>query len=281
MIFKELFQLINLILPAISAIFTGIVCFITYRTYNEQFKQMRNATLPNLKLLSVNVKKSNSDTPVLSDGSYCRIFYGNSANYMNLNQKIATFNADDSRIENGFIDEIKSNIDLHINKSNAYFTYFNSKIFLIANHATDKDSFIIEHSNVKMEFHNYGAPISCLSIKSLVVFYKPNMNLEKLFFYGNENHIITLSPKQNKSLVIYFDEVTTNFNNSLCQIQQDTYEDAPDSFNLLTNHMPENILAYDKLELTLNCWDLFNNKKKIKITIEYNGNFFVSSTSLQ
>lgn len=262
---------------ALSALFTGITCFATFRIYNAQLKQHNNQKLPNLKLLSVNIKKSHRNLSSLSDGSYCRIFNGQSEDYMKLNQKIAVFSANDPKIEDGFIEEIKANI----NTPNAYFTYFESNVFLIANHATNIDAFIVEHSNVKMKFHNYGALISCISIKSLIVFYKPNMNLEKLIFYGNEKNIITLSPEQNKDFVVYFDEVTTNLNNSLCQIHQNLYEIAPDSFNLLTKRMPENILTYNKLELNLNCWDLYNNKNELKISIEHNGCFFVTSTSLK
>jgi hypothetical protein len=273
----ELKDQLTITFSAIALIISAISLKNSHRINTAQLKLIYNQKLPNIKLLSVDITKSIPNKSTVFDGSYCRIFNGESTANISLNNKMATFNTNDPSIENGFIQEIKENI----NKPNAYFTYFNSKPFLIANHATDIDSFIIDHSNVKMTFHNYGALISGLSIKSLVVYYKPEMDLKKLTFYGNEQNIITLSPEENNNLVMFFNEVTTNLNNSLCQIPEKIYENSPHSFTLLRTHMPENILSYNKLELNLNCWDLYNNKTELKITIEYNGNFFVSTTTLQ
>lgn len=273
----ELKDKLTITLSVIAIIVSVISLISSYRINCAQLKQMYNQKLPNIKLLSVDITKSIPNNSTVFDGSYCRIFNGEFTTDISLNNKMATFNANDTSIENGFIQEIKSNI----NNPNAYFTYFNSKPFLIANHATNTDSFIIDHSNVKMTFHNYGALISGLSIKSLVVYYKPEIDLKKMTFYGNEQNIITLSPEENNNLVMFFDEVTTNLNNSLCKIPEKIYEDSPISFTLLRTHMPENILTYNKLELNLNCWDLYNNKTELKITIKYNGNFFISTTTLQ
>lgn len=273
----ELKDQLTITLSIIAIIISAISLISSYKINGAQLKQIHNQTLPNIKLLSVDITKSIPNKSTVFDGSYCRIFNGKFNNNISLNNKIATFNANDQSIENGFIQEIKSNI----NNPNAYFTYFDSKPFLIANHATDINSFIVDHSNVKMTFINYGSLISNLSIKSLIVYYKPEMKLKNLTFSGNEQNIITLSPEENKNLIMFFDEVTTNLNNSLCQIPEEIYENSPSSFSLLRTHMPENILTYDKLELNLNCWDLYNNKTELKITIEYNGNFFVSTTTLQ
>lgn len=80
-------------------------------------------------------------------------YYGDTTSNISLNEKIVTFNAEDknNNIENGFIDEIKSNMYKKV--------YFTNKPYLIINHATNKSNFIINHSNVKITFHNYGAKI--------------------------------------------------------------------------------------------------------------------------
>ena len=44
--------------------------------------------------------------------------------------------------------------------------------------------------------------------------------------------------------------------------------------------MVENRLQYDKLEIVIHCWDLYNNETTSKITFEYNGNFFISTTTI-
>lgn len=278
--FKELFQLINLILPAISAIFTGIVCFITYRTYNEQFKQMRNAKLPNLKILSVESYKSKyGSSDSLYDDKYCRMFYGESTANISLDDNIATFDLEKpevcAQIEDGFIEEIQS----HIGKNNAYFTYFGSKPYIIINHASNKESFIIDHSNVKITLHNYGAIISAISIESVIVFSNPGMNIDPLKFDGDKENKISLSPNDNKEFVLFLDEVTTNLNNSLCEMSASTYRNCPEAFDLLRAHMAKNRLNYNKMEVKFCCWDMYNNETLSKVTFEYNGNFFISYTT--
>ena len=59
-------------------------------------------------------------------------------------------------------------------------------------------------------------------------------------------------------------------------MSQTTYANVPNKIDILKTHMIENILNYNKLELKLHCWDLFNNETVSKITIEYNGNFLLA-----
>lgn len=272
--------LTSLIISIISLIFLGLTYFTTHKTYNAQLKQIQNQELPNLRILSVESHKSHyNSSDSIYDGKYCRIFYGDASSVnISLNENIAVFDANNpnTEIESGFIDEVKS----HIGDNNAYFTYFGTKPYLILNHASNHDRFIIDHSNVKLTLHNYGAKISALSIKEIIVHYKSEMNVEPTIFYGNDKNKISLSPDENDKFILYLDEVTTDLNNSLCQMSESTYINSPESFDLLRAHMVTNRLNYDKLEVKFRCWDMFNNETILKITFEYNGNFFVSSTTI-
>ena len=89
-----------------------------------------------------------------------------------------------------------------------------------------------------------------------------------------------MSPNENEEFVLFLDEVTTDLNNSLCQMSASTYINTPESFNLLRTHMVTNRLNYNKLEVTLSCWDIFDIKTLLLITFEYNGDFFISSTTI-
>lgn len=246
-----------------------------YKFQQEQMNELSRQKLPNLKIISIDITKSHPTETKISDNSYIRIYNGKSNVKNELKNLIATFDASDLSIEPGFIQEVKS----HIDKPNVYFTYYNEKPHLVANHATNQNSFIVDHSNAKMTFHNYGAIISAISIESLNVYYKEKMNYKDLTFFGNKENIITISPDDNEKFELFFDEVTTNLINSLCQISDDIYEKASESFDLLKTRMYDNMLTYDKLELNLICWDMYNNETKLRITIEYNGTFFVSSTT--
>ncbi|WP_304528276.1 hypothetical protein [Romboutsia ilealis] len=189
---------------------------------------------------------------------------------------MALFNYKDEKIENGFIKEIES----HIGNNETYFTYFGSHPYLMIVHASSKERYIVDHSNVIIKLHNYGATISALSIESFTVYYTPKQNIEPITFQGDINKKITLSPEENDNFVLHFDEVTTDLSNSLCQITAISYKNSSDYMTLLRTHMIENDLKYDKLEIKFHCWDLFNNKTILKITIEYNGDFFISNTSV-
>lgn len=265
----------SFIISVISLIFSIVLCIVTVILYLKQYKQIQKQNLPNLRIISVISDKSDS-TSSINDGTYCRIFSGESEINLSLNGQMAVFDAKDEKIEEGFIDEIQS----HIGKNDTYFTYFGLQPYLIINHATSKENFIIDHSNVKITLHNYGATINSMAIDSLTVYYKPNMNIEPFTFYGDINNKITLSPDENNEFVLFLDEVTTNLNNSLCKTSPSQYQGLPKSCNLLRTHMVENKLQYDKLEIIVHCWDLYNNETISKITFEYNGNFFVSSTTV-
>lgn len=279
-IINENLGLISLTISLISLIFVGLTYFITHKTYNAQLKQIQNQELPNLRILSVESFKSQYNlSDSVYDGKYCRIFNGDASTVnISLNENIAVYDANDpnTKIEGGFIDEVKS----HIGDNNAYFTYFGAKPYLILNHASNSDRFIIDHSNVKLTFHNYGTKISALAIKEIVVYYKSEMNTEPITFYGDDKNKISLSPDENDKFILYLDEVTTDLNNSLCQMSVSTYINSPESFDLLRAHMVTNRLNYDKLEVKFCCWDMFNNETLLKINFEYNGNFFVSSTTI-
>lgn len=264
----------SLIISIISLLFSGLTYFVTYKTYNAQFKQIRNQNLPNLKILSMSCTKSNPQSSTVNDGSYCRIYNGESSSDISINGSMAIFNSEDNSIEPGFIKEIKSNMNKKV-----YFTYVDGKPYIIANHATNIKRFIVDHSNTKITFHNYGAKISALSIEKLNIYYKPEMNLDILTLEGNPKNKITLSPEENDLFELYYDEVTTDLNNSTCQLPNNIYNSMIGTFNILKSHMASNILCYDKLEIIFICWDMFNIPQKYSIIIEYNGNFFVSSTT--
>lgn len=270
-------EYISLLISILSFLASLAVYFITYRTYSAQLKQMHNKELPNFKIIAVE-SHINHQTENISvyDGVYCRIYSGESTSNISLNENLAVFDAQKENIEDGFIEEIKS----HIGENNTYFTYFGGKPYLIINHALSKERFIIDHSNVIIKLHNYGATISALSIESFIAHYKSNDAIQKIIFNGNIENKITLSPEENNEFVLFFDEVTTDLNNSLCQISPSIYPMLPEYMDLLRTHMVQNRLNYNKLEIKLHCWDLFNNKTIFKITIEYNGNFFISTTSI-
>jgi len=271
---KEYLDFLSLIISILSFIISFFTCFITVRTYNAQFKQIKNQELPNLKILSIVSNKSESnDSKALSENKYCRIIKNSGTD----KNEMAVFTSDDEEIENGFIYEIES----HIGKNNVYFTYFNQNPFLVINHASDKKKYVVDHCNVIISLHNYGATISALSIESFTAYYKASKDIEKIFFRGNIDKKITLSPNENENFILCFDEVTTNFENCLCHTDSEDYNELPESIDILRIHMPENSFSYDKLEIKFHCWDLFNNETVSTITIEYNGNFFISTTSIE
>ena len=261
---------LSIILSTLSLIVSFILCFVTFKTYNAQLKQIKNQELPNFKILSIDAIKSYpNNNPSLYDGSYCRIIKGEPIKEHTLNGNLAVFDCQNEQIEPGFIEEIES----HIGKNETYFTYFGTKPYLMIVHASSKERYIVDHSNVIITLHNYGAKISALSIKSFTAYYNLEQNINPITFQGDINKKITLSPDENDNFVLYFDEVTTDLNNSLCQITPDAYITSPDYMNLLRTHMVKN-----ELEIKFHCWDLFNNETDFKITIEYNGDFFISDT---
>ncbi len=166
------------IFTAISTIFTAAICFVTCKTYNAQFKQIKAQELPNLKVLTINsIKSDTGKSPSLYDGSYCRIIKGENI----LRDTIPEFEFQNKQIEHGYIEEIES----HIGNNETYFTYFGGKPFLMVIHASSKEQFIVDHSNVIINFHNYEATISALSIESFSVYYKSEKNTEPITFQGN------------------------------------------------------------------------------------------------
>ncbi len=266
-------DIIGLIFSALSLLISSLIYFITYRTYNAQLEQIKKQNLPNLKILSTSLIKSDPSSSSINDGSYCRISKGETSSDISIGGSLATFKFTDSNIEPGFIDEIESTMNKKV-----YFTYVNGKPYLVANHATSTERYIIDHSNAKITFHNYGSKISTLSIEKLIIYYKPEMNIKTLTLKGNPNNKITLTPEENEEFELYFDEVTTDLNNSTCQLPKSIYDSMIDSFNLLRSHMTSNFLSYNKLEIYFMCWDMYNLPQKYLITLEYNGNFFTSST---
>ncbi len=49
---------LSIILSTLSLIVSFILCFVTFKTYNAQLKQIKNQELPNFKILSIDAIKS-------------------------------------------------------------------------------------------------------------------------------------------------------------------------------------------------------------------------------
>ena len=79
------------ILTSISTLFTAIICYVTCKTYNAQFKQIRKQSLPNLQILSIKYSKSNPNDTNLSNGRHCRIKRGSTKADINISNNIASF----------------------------------------------------------------------------------------------------------------------------------------------------------------------------------------------
>lgn len=236
------FNLVDII-TCLILLFTAI---ISYKVYSIQKEQTQKQRLPYLKISSVISEKSTPDIHSVYNNLYCRIYNGETKNSivnLDLDGNMKVFSANDEQIEPGFIDEIKS----HIGKNDVYLTYFGSKPFLVVNHASNPDNFIIDHCTVKISLHNYGATIDSISIESLTVYYKSDLNIEPFTFDGNPTLKMTLSFDENNDFSLFLDEVTTNLNNSLCEMAPSIYEHLPLSYDLLKTHIGENQLNYDKL----------------------------------
>lgn len=272
-------ELIIEITPFIALIVSIITSASTMRLSKLQRKLLENQKLPNLNILSVETTKSKADSSTkVTDAKHCRIYEGNSMADFSLQKHMAVFESTDIGIEPGFIDELKSHIKN--NKRDVYLTYFDSKPYLIIQHASNVNNFIIDHSNVKIKFCNYGAKMTAFSIESFKVYYNEERDISELFFKGDPAQKITFKPEDNDEFELFFDEVTTDLNNSMCQLPLDVYLATPDSFDILKAHSERNVLCYHKLEIVCICWDIYNMPIKYLITIEHNGNFFVSTTSL-
>lgn len=271
-------DIISILIPFIALI-VSICSFIsTNKTSRLQREVLEKQKLPNLTILSIETTKSNPQTSSVKDGSHCRIYEGSPETDISLNNSMATYKSTNTDIDLGFINELKTHITR--NKKDVYLTYFFSKPYLMIQHATDPNDFIIDHSNVKITFHNYGAIITALSIERFKVYYNPEIEFESQTFEGMIEQKITLTPEENDSFILFFDEITTNFNNSMCRLPEHVYNSTPDSFDILKAHTERNVLRYNKLEITLICWDIYNNPIKYLITVEHNGNFFISTTTL-
>lgn len=286
-------DIISTLIPFIALI-VSICSFIsTNKTSRLQREILEKQKYPNLKVISVESFKSkygSSDT--VYDGKYCRMYYGESRANLSLDNNIAIFDLKKAeicaQIEYGFIDEVKSHININKAKNvnmeekihDAYFTYFGCKPYLILNHASNSNSFIIDHSNVKIKLHNYGTPITAISIKSVTVHYNQEKNINLLKFDGDSNNKISLSPQENEEFILFLDEITTDLDDSLCKMTTETYINSPDTLSMLRTHISENRLSYDRIEIEFQCWDMYNTKTILKITFEYNGNFFVSTTTI-
>lgn len=264
----------TIIKDSLTLMFSFIALIISFITLWSNLKEKRQKRLPNLKILSIINTKSILNASDITQSNHCRIQHGYSTCNISLDGKICTYKSEDCK-EYGYIDEIKAN------KNKAYFTYFSSKPHLVINHATDNNRFIIDHSNVKIIFHNYGAKISALSISKFKIFFNDNTHFESLVLLGDKNNKLTISPQENETFELYFDEITTDLNNSMCQlVNPEYYDSSPQSIDLLKTHIPKEIFAYNKIEMTTTCWDVNNRPIEYLITIEHNGNFFLSSTTL-
>lgn len=278
----DMLEFILKIASIISSVVAIKLYFVTRRINIAQEKIMRKQILPNLRMSAVksykHTKKSN-----IYDGTYCYIYCNNTSTRLDKFSFYIKENLISSNDIKAFFDEIESRMEKARYRGNVYFTFFDKKLFLILNQGTKKDDYTIAHSNVEITFENCGEAISAIGIESFTIYFNNTIARKShVKTKGDKNSRIILPSENTKKFTVFFDEITTESDAALCQIPSDTYADIPEEIDLLKLNMSENYLNYSKLELILICWDMYENKTRFKIILEYSSNDgrFVSSSHL-
>lgn len=278
----DMIEFILKITTIIASVVTIKLYFVTRRINIAQEKIMRKQVLPNLRMSAVKSYKNTGNFD-LCNGTYFYIYCKNTSTHIGKFPHCAKEDLNDSNETKAFFNEIESRMEKARYRGNVYFTFLDKKLFLILNCGTKKDNYTVAHSNVEITFENCGEAIGAIGIESFTIYYKNTIAKKKhVKIKGDKNSKIILPSENAKNFTVFFDEITTELDATLCQIPSGTYADISSEIDLLKLNMPENYLNYSKLELILVCWDMYENKTRFKIILEYSGNDtrFVSSSHL-
>lgn len=273
----------------ISILGFGISVISLYRTsrhykknqalIERQIKNIDNSFAPNPHVQKLMYSKSNIDAKELKDANYCRIAVNIPVNLiptLSLGNKIKVFKSTD--ISDGQIAAFIS--ECMKRKECVYLTYLEDTPHICFNHARDNNlPFIIEYSNVIIDFHNYGADASAFKLNSMKVTLNDGNVIER---FGPPNNIISITPEQNKSFSLIFDEIVENVDDSICKISEETYSNFPDNKgkpkNLLYYRLVGEVIRYNKIELDCTFYNNYNTPYDYILSLENNSDYFITKT---
>lgn len=260
-----------LILEIASVAISFFLFISTVKINRNQSKKYKQEQAPNLLIRKINFIKG--DFHNITPDKYIRYYYGPQTK--SKAQLSLESISGERLIPLQELTNDKDIAEIQSHKNSAYLTQFNNQPCLFINLIDDVNSFIVEHHNTEVVLYNTGAPILSMSVNYAEITYT-NGRVRRLKGF-NENflsHII----ETNDSFSLSFNEVSNNFNDSVCQFDENTYKDLPDVFDLLSIRFDKHFLHYKKLDFCISITDVHNHQSSCNIILECKGDYLVQKT---
>lgn len=278
---KKILENLSPMIDLMSTIFTGILALLMYLTTKKLNKQQLEITsrqdIPDPHIISITQIKSEipaSGGLSLSQANHCRIQQGDTQINLTLNDQIPAFSANSlNEFEPAYLPYCKSH------DPGVFFLYIKQTPHLCIKHELNKEQFIIDFNNCQVLLKNYGAEMVSLAITRYEVVFC-NKQKSNLILWGNAENKIVITPEENKSgILLYIDEITTEFQDAVCLVNPTIYSQMPSELDILKLNVNNNFLQYDKMIFECECTNRFNQVFKYEITIAYNGYTYISQTT--
>ena len=242
-----------LILEVASVAISFFLFISTVKINRNQSKRYKQEQTPNLLIQRINFIKG--DIHNISPKKYIRYYYGPQPKGQ---AQLSLENISGERlIPLQELTNEKDIAEIQSHKDSAYFTQFNNQPCLFINLINDTNSFIVEHHNTEVVLYNTGAAILSTSINYVKITYT-NGRVRTL--KGFEGNFLSSIIQTNDSFSLSFNEVSNNFNDSVCQFDENTYKGLPNSYDLLSTRFDKHFLHYKKLDFCVSITDVHNHQ---------------------
>lgn len=260
-----------LILEATSVAISFFLFISTININRNQSKKYKQEQTPNLLIKQINFIRGNPRDVNLD--KHIRYYYG----FQSKSQAQLSLESisGERLIPLQELTNEKDIAEIQSHKDSAYLTQFNNQPCLFINLIDDTSSFIVEHHNTEVVLYNTGAAILSTSINYVKITYT-NGRVRTL--KGFEGNFLSSIIQTNDSFSLSFNEVSNNFIDSVCQFDENTYRQLPDSYNLLDTRFNKDFLHYKKLDFCISITDVHNRKSSCNIILECKGDRIVRRT---
>lgn len=250
----------------ISLLLSIISIVETLRTRYEGKMQREKENAPKIDIYKINFPKSKKINDKDWENSHARYYYGNLKRDISCDGMIRLETLQDKEIY-----EAKEK------KGKIYFTEVDSKGCLMLNFLKDETNMILEHQSTVITFLNQGAFLKTIAVKSADIEY---INGGTQHLVGDINSNKTYNIRTNGQFDIILNEITNDFQYSICELNTNVYKSISDGMNILDITFDTYFLKYKSIKINCIVSNSDNDKYELEISLTLNGNFLEPRTKI-
>lgn len=232
----------------------------------DKHKTRKQARTPYLEIYKIGFPKSDPSKGKEWENRHIRYSYGEHKRSLDLDGLIN-------------VEPLEPEVanELYERRGRVFFYQINNQSCIMLDFVKDGQDIILDHKTTILTLKNTRGSIKSMAIKSADITY---INGGVVHLEGDRDNLKTMNLAENEKVELILDETTSDFQNSVCELNTQAYKNAKDGMNILEMKFDSYFLKYKKIVFNIIAENNFNEETEMEISLELRREYLVPNTKI-